>query len=332
MHTPTRLLQHLSRYGRIYPNAWRTIDQFREQKGKDSLDWSDWCFCPLAGALAIVSAGATYSPLYAGGDTGVLGGLAAWRTTQGIYRFDETVFDAVWNTEIKGDLPTDILFRLPEWCCYIETPGKRFSTDVLHGFFVHLEEDANDKRVELRFVLDCQNGMLPIPLHLSNSSLETCLSDALDEAQRQAKKSGSSLDIAILQRELPKVCEPLVSLVLYLCSQASEIPDYENRQQPEYNRKQKRIYPPVKSRVWEVGFRLGAAIRRAQSVEKPENQEIGATERQSVRPHIRRAHWHGYWTGSRKENRQKFVLKWLPPIPVKVEADAETIPTVRAVK
>lgn len=329
-NTPTRLQQYLSRYGRIYPEAWRTIDRCREQKGKDLPGWSDWCFVPLAGAFAIISGGADL-PLYMGGDIGVLAGLAAWRTTQGIYRFDETVFDAVWNTEIKGDLPTDVLFCLPEWCCYIETPGKKFSADILHGFFVYLEEDANDKRVELRFVLDCENGMIPIPLHLSNSSLETCVNDALAEANRQAKRHGLNIENAIAQRELPKLYEPLVSLVLYLCSQAGNIPDYENRRQPEYNAKQKRIYPPVKSRVWEVGYRLGAAIRRAESVEKSENQGSRA-ERQSVRPHIRRAHWHGFWTGSRKENKQKFVLKWLPPIPVKVEADAPIIPTVKPVK
>jgi hypothetical protein len=34
-----------------------------------------------------------------------------------------------------------------------------------------------------------------------------------------------------------------------------------------------------------------------------------------VRSHIRRAHWHGYWTGPKKEpEKRKFKLLWLHPI------------------
>jgi len=45
------------------------------------------------------------------------------------------------------------------------------------------------------------------------------------------------------------------------------------------------------------------AVRDAQAAGGP-----GGT----VRPHIRRAHWHGYWTGPR-EGTQTFVYHWLPP-------------------
>jgi hypothetical protein len=74
--------------------------------------------------------------------------------TQGVYRFDPTVLDALWETPVTGDIPTEVLYHLPEWCVYVNTPGKTWQGGSLHGFFAHLEHDVDDKRTELRFVLD----------------------------------------------------------------------------------------------------------------------------------------------------------------------------------
>ena len=88
---------------------------------------------------------------------GIVGALAAWRATQGIYRFDQTVFEAVWDTPLTGGLPTALLCRLPEWCCYVPVEPSRDlmpGLEALHGFWAHLEWDANTHHMELRFVLD----------------------------------------------------------------------------------------------------------------------------------------------------------------------------------
>lgn len=61
-----------------------------------------------------------------------------------------------------------------------------------------------------------------------------------------------------------------------------------------------------------IGEKTGAMLRKARR-EAFEHEPTGRT----VAPHIRRAHWHGFWTGPRKGPQavnQKFVLKWLPPI------------------
>jgi len=36
---------------------------------------------------------------------------------------------------MTGDLPHDVLFGMPEWCLYIETPGYSLFDRKLHGFF-----------------------------------------------------------------------------------------------------------------------------------------------------------------------------------------------------
>ena len=111
----------LSTFGRLYPDAWKQVDEFRASR-KELGDWPDWCFLPLAGTYAIVSKGKTVQSPNQAHHIGILGALAAWRVTQGIYRFDLTTFDALWKTPVTGDIPTEVLFHLPEWCVYIPDP------------------------------------------------------------------------------------------------------------------------------------------------------------------------------------------------------------------
>ena len=50
--------QILGTYSRLYPDAWKQVDEFRARR-KELGDWADWCFLPLAGTYAIVSKGKT---------------------------------------------------------------------------------------------------------------------------------------------------------------------------------------------------------------------------------------------------------------------------------
>ena len=124
----------LGSFSRLYPDAWKHVDEFRANR-KGLGNWPGWCFMPLAGAYAIVSKGATLRSIDQARHVGVLGALAAWRVTQGIYRFDPTVLDALWETPVTGDIPTEVLYHLPEWCVYVPTPERRWHGDALHGVF-----------------------------------------------------------------------------------------------------------------------------------------------------------------------------------------------------
>ena len=67
---------------------------------------------------------------------------------------------------------------------------------------------------------------------------------------------------------------------------------------------EERLFPADRNRIVDVGRELGAMLRE------------GAAKIEPSRPNLRRGHWHGFWTGPRKENRdqQKFFIKWLPPV------------------
>lgn len=345
--------KHLDYYSRIYPSAWKNVNKFRAGRGGDLPFWPEWCFLPLTGAYAIVSAEAESQgiditspdgmPLI--NDVGIIGALAAWRITQGVYRFDKDVYAAVIDTPLAGDLPHNILYNLPELCVFIETPGLTFLGQPLAGFFAYLEYDVPDGRKELRLVLDHTMPEHDTPrlisqvLHLGAWSLLESVERTMQEAERVSKdvlKAATSFQPGTAEY-IQSGYMPLVSLLLYICSVNSEIGDGDRRPVRPKSKKTKkgqRMFPPPQATTWNVGVRMGASLRRAKEVSNTSDTpdatlDTAIKHRSSPRPHVRRAHWHGYWTGPR-DGDQQFVLKWAPPILVGGEEDMPV--TIRPVK
>ena len=50
------------------------------------------------------------------------------------------------------------------------------------------------------------------------------------------------------------------------------------------------------------------------------------------RPHVRRAHWHGFWSGPRESDARKLSLKWLPPIQDNLDLGDDLPAVVRPVR
>lgn len=262
--------------------------------------------------------------------------------SQGIYRFDPDLFEAVWNTPLEGGLPVDLLYRLPEWCVYVETPGKGAFHWDLHGFFAHLDWDANTGRSELRRLLDTEgNGFLPYAIHLDLDGLKESVERMLKEAERQERRYGIRIDrspatAALIAGEIA----PLVSLVLYLCAANAEIRDADGtarrpgRPAPKRVKGGERYFPPARSTVWECGWRTGPALRAARQADRAHEAEQGSegSGRASPRLHLRRAHWHHDHVGPRsRSEQQQRIMRWLPPIPVAVSAPEDRVATVREV-
>lgn len=324
---------HVVQAGQLYPQAWRQADELRAGRGVDLPNWPTWCYLPLAGAYSIVSAELQVPSLSGAytGDVGRLGALLAWRMTQGIYRFDPAVYEAVRDTPISGDIPHEVLHRLPEWCVYIETPGQDLQGSPMHGCFAHLEWDANTARTELRLLLDTDAALLPVPLHLGAWSLAESLDRMAAETHVQAARTGATVPPAgEITAGLRPIVEPLVSLLLYLCTQAGEIGAEGHRpHNPEPTRTKRgwRLFQPDRPTTWDVGLRLGAALRRAYQAEQTGQ---GGTHA-GPRPHIRRAHWHGFWSGP-LDGARRYDLRWLPPIPVAVDPAADLPAVIRPVR
>jgi hypothetical protein len=87
-----------------------------------------------------------------------------------------------------------------------------------------------------------------------------------------------------------------------------------------------RLFPADKPTTWDIGMRIGAALRAA--TQRAESEPAGGTHA-SPRPHIRRAHWHSYRVGP---GRAETILRWLAPIAVNVDDPGGLAATVRPVK
>jgi hypothetical protein len=312
-------MQHLDSVSRDYPGVWKRyakIFSVRRSIG----DWPSWCFCPVAAALSIVSGGTNRIPPSRSLDVARVAALAAWRPTQGIYRFDPTLLSELLDTPVAGDLPAEHLQRLPEWCVYVE-----LDLDDTLGFFAHLEYDLNNQQSELMLLLDCRDRVVPLAIQLKGT-LEQALSTFVAHANKElvtVALEGGAISMAAIAQKVA----PLVSVLLYLCTGETEMRPTRDPKRthdpavPKRNRDGELYLPPARRpEVWETGFRLGAALRDAA---RSASEVSGG----GPRGHIRRAHWHSYWKGSATE--RELEIRWLPPIAVNLEVPDR--PTIRNV-
>ncbi len=351
-HRAQAILQVVSQ---AYPDAWSMLERFRSGRGQGLPCWPDWCYVPLHGAAAIVARGESGIPLERAHHVGIVGALGAWRMTRGIYRYDPTLYEALITTELDQALPRSCLYRLPEWCVYLETPGLMWGLGgerrPIHGVWAHLDWESADgargrRSDELRLVLDTapspeqaldpRHGLIPLPLILGEGTIADALGRVLHSAAEQAGKHGITPPADLLDtQKVARVLWPILSLLLYLCADDPDLVGRAGRPgnpTPVRTRRHGvRLFPVSELRTWDVGLRLGAALRRAQCEDRETDRSAttGAVTRARPRGHIRRAHWHTYRVGT---GRRDLRLKWLPPIPVNLAWGEKLPATIRPVQ
>jgi hypothetical protein len=296
---------------RAYPGAHQFLDEARASGMMGSRDWPSWCFAPREVTLAACMRALEEDgrPLTAdsirqhGEPITHLHALLAWRPSQGVYSFHPALQGELWRTPCTGAIPVQALDRLPEWCCYVALDPMM---DGINGFFVR--HDLAMGEHDLLWIVDYGDRLLTQSLGLEFADdLEGALL-ATEEADERALRAGNP-GAAVRITSLPRATiEGLLSLTLYLCSQVEFVPGNASAEkagqptkaEPTRTRNGPRLYPPQHPRVWRVGWDLGEALERAQ----------GSGEG-SVRPHLRRAHWHHYWVG---QGRTRLELRWIHPV------------------
>lgn len=259
--------------------------------------------------------------------------LLPWELTKGVYLFDPDLFDSLVDAPLER-LPIELLTRLPEYSPLILFP--RLWMGAV-GAWVHLDEDYRTDPPHLEFrinLLAKQGQRMPLLLDLKAPTLDGCIEATQTETLLIQQMAGLSIP-ASFPPEAFETIRGLLNLALYL---ASEEPDLSARprQLPEVRRGRKggkaRIYPDPKPQPIEVGWRIGAALRQAR--QEGAHAETGTGR--SLQPHIRRAHWHLYWTGegSRKDpSKAQPRIRWIEPTLVGAERlEGELPAVVRPVK
>ena len=322
---------------RVLPEVWPIFEQVRLQRGKAYPDWPDFCCVPpgyFAEALR-----RDFSRVHLEDhNIDMLDLFATWRMTQGIYRFHPEAYAALVQTPVTGALPIEVFYQLPQWCVFIETPGMIHAGSALSGVYACLYYcpgyALNDTFLELISVyLNCTRiTVVPLVPGMGIEEVFHLIAENI-QSQPEAKMRALSLDglnptqiaahMENLEQHLTEEISPILSLLLYLCSNQAQFRDARGSgrqpQNPTATRTKHgmRWFAPSGSTVWETGFPLGTALQQAR--EKMATEEPGNTHRASPAPHIRRAHWHAYWLGPLNEPaKRKLDVRWLPPIAVNV--------------
>lgn len=348
--TTHRAREALLQMQREYPDAWQLAEQLREMKRLGEASWEDWCFLPLNAWYSVVShlvnRGEVLTDLEHVELLQKMAVLGTWRMSQGIYRFDPMLYDAIIDTPLDK-IPVEPLLRLPEWCVYIETHNMVFDGHDVKGVWAMMDEDVNSHTKELRLLCDAdEGGMAQFTLHIGDWNLAESIErfaargasqahlfgyDSPDRYKTDAFKWVNSVSKVIL--------EPVISLLLYICSQNGDLTrhgEIETPSKPIYQKTKRgmKMFPASGERTWDVGVRMGAELRKAQHL--AEGKPHSTDEHSSPRPHIRRAHWHGFRSGAMKRadgstiplSDRKFELKWMPPIAVNLINGDNDLPSV----
>lgn len=264
--------------------------------------------------------------------------FATWRMTQGIYRFDADIFNAVTQTKSRGKIPASVLRCLPQWCVYIETPGLTcdFGTGEtqLHGFWALFA--LTHGRELLTIYTDVEgerfDDIMPPTIHIDTTA--DTIEQGIETVIAELGKTDDEL-----AKKIDAWMAPLINLLLYLCAD-SEIMHKNKIEEPVNPRPKKtkkgwRLFQAPTIKSWDVGVRMGAAIRQATT--NAEHSEKGGSKK---RAHIRDAHWHTIVSGKRKDedgntiptSQRNVELRWLPPTLVNADNSEELPATIRTVK
>lgn len=312
--TPEMRLIQLSQE---FPFIWKDLEELWNWHRKAKTKWPEYCLLPSTVFTSLAIKSTWHQDDY---DkpldtltinlTGAMEALGTWRYSKGVYRFDDSVYEAIIDAPTVGALPSEVICRLPEWSVYIETPA--LFGGRCHGFWATLSWRENHGTT-LSIVLNLSSWVCPLHVEIGPWTIEQGI-NRIRQKMEDGVSSGAYTDnftndnFSTVCLQVATVCIPLL---LYLCQDQPDITDDKqpgsipSRPQPRRVKGGYRMFPADRVRVWSVGKETGEMIRKAWQ----------GGEHGKVRPHLRRAHWHGYWTGPLAGER-KFSYKWLPPIPV----------------
>lgn len=317
---PFDLLKEVSKK---FPGVWGVLDDMARNP-----EWDERCYVPIGLAMEIFPdfhqadwkhrMRRMYYALQ-------FSALSVWRRDKEVFQFSHDLQELLFaQADVDDiDIPDHVLKYLPYRAFYVrfsspqEDDGEKFD-----GFFVHYEWDTQwGGELCLRFLF-LTNG-------LETAGYEIKLAARTLLESFFIYRQNIENNMAVLQKEKiaptssvnrtgpheilisPGMIKRALELTLYICAQNADVT--ASPKQATYRPKKGKImdrYAEV--RTWDVGVRIGAKVRLArnhQSISQKSSQGGHA----SPRAHMRRGHWHHYWTGP-KDGERKLILKWTAPM------------------
>lgn len=349
---------------RVRPILQELCNKYRTEHTAKSLDP---CWVPaelIDGALALTEKNVpAYLPerwrSHPGAYASDLHVLLTWLATQTVLYFDPDLVEAITQPDVAV-LPPQALLQMPVWCPYITFPPAT-APDLggwaeMTGFFAQLDWDTHgDNEPIIRVALPNMPDIVSYGrllheryVYLDRPTIRQGAVDAtatsfagLPHTKAESLHLGpqgmdspawkeiigsneNSHRHETLMRARIREAEWACALLLYACTTNADIADPHTGPVPPAQ-----VRAKASPHLWDVGWRIGAQLRSPRR-HSGRSASASPSGRLATRPHVRRAHWHHYWTGPRTGSPEdrSLVLKWLPPTLVAADG-APIIPTVR---
>lgn len=268
--------------------------------------------------------------------------FGTWRNTLSVYRIDGDILNDTLKSPIPTETPCTIFARLPEWGVYMDlshAQAKMFLASqqtgepvAISGFWALYDRYTinNQPQDVLHLMLNLQgegvtgtsyDQLQPIALILKDGN--TVGEQTIQTIQHyQARFDGGkdSLALMIQMQGEQELLTRLLSCLLWLCADephttttAGEPISRTDLKLPRYaiNKKTGAFVVPTAPTFIDVGKRFGSDFRQQKARLESERGDQSRTPSRK-RPHIRKAHWHGYWKGTGQA--REFFYKWQPTV------------------
>lgn len=272
---------------------------------------------------------------------------ALWETHKIVYHFDPDLTEELGETEDGTVIPGELFRQLPHPDPFVAFPEPLWlmADDNLiqrvDGFFVTgrirgengsmqrstSHPDINEMGILLCGPLFHENEMRPYLLSDGKQDVlltrvlipceGTTVKVMIDSAGRKLLNLSNG---SHWEENVPKLIKRAVAMLIYICATNAELkPAPKPPPKAKGGTRDKKNRP---TQVIDVGFKVGAALR---AYRKREATTTKVATGRSVRPHVRRAHFHTYKIGP---GRTQSIVKWLPPIPINADGTPAEQPTV----
>lgn len=269
--------------------------------------------------------------------------IERWANSKQVYRISDRLWDEMTLNDADA-LPLSVFTKLPYSCMFIQhkdvshnapldnmeidtekagyfcwVDGAKLQVGMLQTAVIYnygaegiIRDEESSNRV-CGISIDLRDGMsIGSYLNQSKTAIKDLASGRIEHLDDIKVRTlmGSVIDGYASQSMEDTGLRHLLGVLMYIVSKEADV---RTVYVPQKNR-------PKKSRqtdctVHEVGFRVApklAEVRRAY-----EGVSNGKTGRHMA-PHVRRAHWHGYWTGP-KSDPTGLEIKWIAPIIVNAD-------------
>lgn len=254
--------------------------------------------------------------------------FSCWEKYKQIYRFDKTLYNTLTQDTLDGNVPARIILeRLPFESFFIENPIQDDTGFEYRGVYVIMMNGDTGKELLLYYVAQTPERdyrFCYVPLGVGEMTLEE-LMNTRNRHYNIPPKAIAASNSYYEQNVL--LTKKILNLIVYLCSEEQDTEKVVIRV-PKGKKKETKV------RKTYVGKKLGRTIYETKKrYVYDEKGAIGLGKGTPKAPHLRKAHYHSFWTGKKdKPEERKLVVKFVAPTYVNGEERENIETTTRKIK